>query len=293
MALSFLKTQDWQRIQGVLFDLDDTLLDEERILPEAYAALNALADSGLRLILCTGRPASWAEALCRILPVVGAVAENGAIGFIKQSNRVRRIDWGGHDRVRRRKCLDQLVNRALQRFTHLKAADDTAGRISDFTFDIGEFHHAPEAEILAAIELAHTAGARTTRSSVHLHYTFDRQDKATGSLRLLKVLGEQRKLTLESPDARLGDFDQTRARSEWAYIGDSENDAPCFAAFHCSVAVANLKGEFSLKPLVKTQSPRGAGFAEFADSLLLFRNNGQQKRDLKRKSVKLTPRPGR
>ncbi len=68
-------------------------------------------------------------------------------------------------------------------------ADDSWGRLSDFAFDIGEHQRASEAVVRAATELAHELGARTTRSSVHLHYTFDYHDKASGVVSYLAGLG--------------------------------------------------------------------------------------------------------
>lgn len=275
LTLSLSHDISWQRVKGLLFDLDDTFLDAPSLLPEAYLALNALADSGLHLVLCTGRPASWAESLCRLLPISGAVAENGAIGFLKKGARVTRVDWAGAKRIKRQAELRRLVQRTAESYPHLHAADDAQGRISDFTFDIGEFRTASEAEVQGAIKLAREFGAQTSRSSVHLHFSFDREDKASGSLRLLKLLYEEH-LSTSKEDAiqhTLHSFDQTRARHEWAYIGDSQNDAPCFAAFPASVAVANLKGCFSLPPQAQTLHPRGAGFVEFATALLQIRKN--------------------
>src|SRR5690606_29031989 len=107
----------------------------------------------------------------------------------------------------------------------LVPADDVDGRVSDFTFDIGEHERASEETIATARAIAAGAGARTTRSSVHLHFTFDRSDKATGALAYLRSTGD----------------DETRARQHFAFIGDSENDAPAFAAFSCTIGVANVR----------------------------------------------------
>ena len=106
-----------------------------------------------------------------------------------------------------------------------------------------------------AQSLAESWGARTTRSSVHLHFTFDRVDKATGALSYLQSQG----------------IDATVARRRFAFIGDSENDAPCFNAFFTTVGVANLRGAFSLKPRYRTEERASAGFIKFAHRLCELR----------------------
>ena len=56
--------------------------------------------------------------------------------------------------------------------------------------------------------------------------------------------------------------------TRYAYIGDSENDASCFAAFRHSIGVRNLSGRPSLTPRYITTRERGAGFVEAAEALL-------------------------
>ena len=45
------------RITGLFLDIDDTLTTEGKLPADAYAALEALQQSGLRVIPITGRPA--------------------------------------------------------------------------------------------------------------------------------------------------------------------------------------------------------------------------------------------
>jgi hypothetical protein len=94
------------------------------------------------------------------------------------------------------------------------------------------------------------------RSSVHLHLCYDGDDKASGVLHFLQ---------------REHGIDPTLARQRFAFIGDSENDAPCFGAFEHSFGVANLRGRPSLTPRYLASAPMGAGFAEIAEVLLAAR----------------------
>ena len=52
---------------------------------------------------------------------------------------------------------------------------------------------------------------------------------------------------------------------------DSENDAACFAAFHVSIGVANLRGRSTLRPRYITSLPMGRGVAEAAAVILSLR----------------------
>jgi len=103
---------------------------------------------------------------------------------------------------------------------------------------------------------ARSRGARTVRSSVHLHLGFDGSDKAAGAVRAVGyAFGE----------------DATAARARYAFIGDSENDEPAFAAFLISVGVSNLRGRPTCAPKYLTHAERGRGFAEFSDRILTLR----------------------
>ena len=66
-------------------------------------------------------------------------------------------------------------------------------------------------------------------------------------------------------------LDATAATFRFAFIGDSENDASCFAAFHHSFGVANLRGRPSLLPRYRASLPKSRGFIEIADALLAAR----------------------
>ncbi|HSC88099.1 MAG TPA: hypothetical protein VLC09_12540 [Polyangiaceae bacterium] len=254
--LSALSAEEALGLEGLLFDLDDTFFHGGRLDELAFASLFRLRASGLRLHAVTGRPASWAELAVRWWPLDGAVGENGAQGFYRDGARVRCRDTvTAAERASRSTALVALVSEARRALPELVPADDTSGRISDYAFDIGEHERAPEELIARAVELANDHGARTTRSSVHLHFTFDRIDKASGTVSFLSHFG----------------VEPTRALHRYAFVGDSPNDASCFAAFHTTVGVANLRGDFSLLPTYVTGARESAGFVELAERLLRLR----------------------
>lgn len=247
------------KLRALLFDLDDTFLDGTRLNEAAFHALTLLRDAGLALLAVTGRPSGWGEVIARQWPVTAAVTENGAIACGRGTARFEVYDFAASERLARREALGRLVSRLRSEFPDLTPTDDVNLRVSDFTFDVGEHECVPRERVAEVRRRAHALGARTVVSSVHLHVTLDGLDKASGTALLLR-----RKLGM----------DPTESRFRAAFIGDSENDAACFAAFHTTIGVSNVSGRPTVRPRFVTASPRGAGFAEAAAVLLQRRREG-------------------
>jgi len=241
-------------LRGLLFDLDDTLLDHSKLSEAAYSALFRLREAGFELYAVTGRPAGWAAVIVNQWPINGAIAENGAIAFYADERGLHTKDTVPiSERERRTLALAALCAEIRAEFPELVAADDVPLRRCDYTFDIGEHERVPAARVAQVRRFAEARGASTLGSSVHLHVSFDRADKASGAVRLIHSLERQ------DPSAIL---------TRYAFIGDSENDASCFAAFRHSIGVRNLSGRPSLAPRYITISERGKGFVEAAQALL-------------------------
>lgn len=241
-------------LDGVAFDLDDTMLDRGRLLPEALAILYRARRQGLELYAVTGRPASWGAVITHQWPLNGAITENGAIGFVREDDRIVCVDWAGvQARRERRSRLEAIVAELLRRHPEVDPADDVSGRISDFTFDVGEHRKLPPELVARVRASAVELGASTSLSSVHLHVSLDRADKASGVVRLVQGATGR---------------DPSRILSRLAYLGDSENDASCFAAFRVTVGMKNLTGRPTLPPRFSTHGERAAGFVEALEVLL-------------------------
>jgi hydroxymethylpyrimidine pyrophosphatase-like HAD family hydrolase len=141
----------------------------------------------------------------------------------------------------------------------VRLADDNHARRSDVTWDIGENDRLEPAAIAELASHVTAAGARTTRSSVHLHATFERDDKASGAIRFV--------------NGRFGE-DAGRALGRYAFVGDSKNDAACFSAFRTTFGVENVRAYarvLSLPPRWIAPGKRGAGFAEIAKAIVSAR----------------------
>lgn len=262
--LSSLARDEARALRGVLFDLDDTVLSHGLLTREAFGAICDLHDAGLELVAVTGRPSGWGEVVARQWPIDGAVTENGAVHVVRDGKGVQLIFDGSAEGAEksvaaRRAKLDALVARVAREMPIVKLADDNHGRRADVAWDIGERVTLSDDEIAHLARIVVEEGARTTRSSVHLHATYERDDKASGVVRFLH--------------ARFG-VDTGAALHRYAFCGDSGNDAACFSAFRTTFGVANVRAfidEVSVPPKYIAPSERGAGFAEIARAILSLR----------------------
>ncbi len=258
--LEQLEVERAQRLTGLLFDLDDTVLTHGVLTRVAYEALWSLHEAGLRLVAVTGRPSGWGEVLARQWPIDGAVTENGAVSVVREGKGVSILTDGTAAEVEARRArLDALVARVREEMPNVTLADDNHARRSDVAWDIGERVKLLDDDVHRLAALAVGAGARTTRSTVHLHATFERDDKASGAIRFL--------------GARFGE-DPGRAIGRWAFVGDSPNDAACFAALQTTFGVANVRAfvsKLSVPPRFVASAERGDGFAEIAQAILARR----------------------
>lgn len=81
--LEALTADEARGLSGLLFDLDDTLLDHGQLTRRAYDALCRLAESDLLLLAVTGRPASWGELVAGMWPIHAALSENGHLAHAR------------------------------------------------------------------------------------------------------------------------------------------------------------------------------------------------------------------
>jgi len=231
----------------------------------AYTALEQLAERGLRVIPVTGRPAGWCDLIARFWRVDAVIGENGAFWFRyeRDTRRMNRHFWLSEaERKAARHRLGRLADDILTAVPGARIAADQAYREADLAIDWCEdTGPLSSAEIDHILALMHKAGAKAKLSSIHVNGWFGDWDKLAMTGRLF---AEQYGLDLAS-DA---------VRKEVAFIGDSPNDAPMFACFSNSVAVANIRPylpRLASPPVYIAEGAAGAGFVEFAEALLAAR----------------------
>ncbi|MBP0494088.1 HAD-IIB family hydrolase [Roseomonas indoligenes] len=251
-------------LRYVLTDIDDTLTEDGRLPALAYAAMESLAGAGLHVIPVTGRPAGWCDAIARQWPVSAVVGENGALWYAEDRANRRMIRWHAQEdsaRLANRDRLMELAAQAMEAVPGARIAADQPFRLFDaavdFAEDAGPLPLEQAARIAAVFE---AGGAQAKVSSIHVNAWFGAWDKRAGVESLFAARF-----------APLADV-----LGQVAFLGDSPNDAPMFAAIPLSVGVANVLPHLpgiAAAPAYVTRAPGGRGFAEFARALLAARGN--------------------
>ena len=250
--------RDAARLRGLLFDIDDTLTTEGRLTAQAYAALERLKGAGRIVVAVTGRPAGWCDHIARMWPVDAVVGENGAFYFRHQRGKLLKRYQDAEDvRAAKRARLAAIAARILAEVPGSALASDQPYREADLAIDYCE--DVPPLPLEAAERIAtlmRSDGLSAKISSIHVNGWFGGYDK----LAMARLLFAEQLAT-----------DLDAANAQFAYAGDSPNDAPMFAFFANSIGVANVvrfAGHMAAQPKYVARAAAGAGFAEIAAHLL-------------------------
>lgn len=249
-------------VRVVFTDIDDTLTDRGRVGPEAYRALWDLHEAGIAVVVVTGRPAGWCDAIARQWPVAGVVGENGALAFACTDGGMWRC-FAAQDPGDR---LAPVRDAVLREVPRARVAADQPYRQFDLAIDFAEDGpRLDDAEIERIAQVFREHGATAKISSIHVNGWFGQFDK----LSMIRRFARER-LAL--------DLDGEAHRSA-VYVGDSPNDCPAFSAFERSVGVANVLEhplELDPPPAYVTRAARGEGFVELAQHVLAAARNLRQ-----------------
>jgi HAD superfamily hydrolase (TIGR01484 family) len=251
-----------KNIRYVLTDIDDTLTIKGRLPAKVFFAMERLEESGIRIVLITGRPAGWCDHMARMWPVDGLVGENGAFYFFydnQQKKMIRRYWKSRKERAADRAKLEEIKHEVLKKVPGCRVASDQAYREADLAIDFCEDVPLVAMEDVEEILRCFTrAGARAKISSIHVNGWFGDYDKlAMTRIFFKEVFGKE----------------LDRVKDQVIFIGDSPNDAPMFGFFPNSVGVANMlrfKNQIDPEPAWITENEGGYGFAEMVNTLLSF-----------------------
>jgi HAD superfamily hydrolase (TIGR01484 family) len=126
-------------LDGVLFDIDDTVTWEGKLVPEAVGAMLSLQRAGLRTVPVTGRPAGWVDHIARMWPVDGVVGENGGLWFWMAEGKLqRRFAQSPEARRENRRRLDAAAAAILAAVPGTALASDQPYRELDLAIDFCE-----------------------------------------------------------------------------------------------------------------------------------------------------------
>jgi hydroxymethylpyrimidine pyrophosphatase-like HAD family hydrolase len=239
-------------IRVLAADVDDTITTHGKIPPGTLEAFQALERAGVVVVLVTGRPAGWAQALAGYLPGVRmAIAENGLVCFDGQGTRrdlgpprsadfFTRLGQNG-ERVRHAYALDVTPDDAFRLFER--------AFIRPARFDSGA--------LLDSQRLVDT-DFEVMASSIHIHVRPSGWGKAEGLLAALEIVAPD---ACAIPDESI------------VFVGDSSNDRSMFARLRkTSVGVRNVTRFLDElgddRPAFVTDAESAQGFAEVARALV-------------------------
>lgn len=245
-------------VRALFSDLDGTLSTAGRVEASTYAALERLGGAGVPVVLVTGRPAGWGQAMATMVPFAAVVAENGGVTFFRSGDddslqKIYGVPAASVPEWRRR--MQVAAVEVMKEIPQARLSADSKYREVDLAIDWNEEVHLSREDSLKVVQMLRERGFAAVRSSVHVNFgppTFDKLSAC--KVVVAKVLG--------------GDAADL---SPYVYVGDALNDAPMFAGFERSVGVANIKRwweELTHKPGFLTEGEEGAGLREVIKHIL-------------------------
>jgi len=236
-------------IRALFSDLDGTLTTRGRLDSATYAAIEELDARGVPVIIVTGRPAGWGQALAALTAATAVVTENGGVTFVREGRSWKKLygvpaasvpEW-------RRKMHAAAVDAMTD--VGARLSSDSKYREVDLAIDWNEEASLSAEDAETIVAQLRDGGFTAVRSSVHVNFGPPHFDKLTACKTVVEhVLGG-------NPE-ELGDY---------VFVGDALNDAPMFAGFPKSVGVGNVRewwNELSAHPRYVTEAHEGAGFCE-------------------------------
>jgi HAD superfamily hydrolase (TIGR01484 family) len=237
-------------VRALFSDVDGTMTTGDRIEASTYEALERLGDSGIPVIMVTGRSAGFAHAAMKMTPVPVVVSENGGVTFVREGKRLHKLygvpqaslpEW-------RRRMNDVAVD-VMSKVPGARLSSDSKYREVDLAIDWNEEAALSAQDAETCVQLIRRAGLTAVRSSVHVNFGPPHFDKLSACMTVVRQILK-------------GDANDL---SPYVFVGDALNDAPMFRGFPNSVGVANIKvwwDELDFKPAFLTERAEGAGLRE-------------------------------
>lgn len=239
------------KVRFIATDMDGTLTKQGKFSAAVLQAIEALMTAGVKVLIVTGRSAGWVSGLSSLMPVVGAIAENGGL-FYPAGSEQPVLLTAIADVTRHRQDLSLVFQQLKRKFPKIEESGDNRFRITDWTFDVANLT-LDELGIMG--NLCHEMGWGFTYSNVQCHIKPQGQEKA---IALLKLLQEY------FPDY---------SPNQVVTVGDSPNDESLFDQryFPISVGVANVMkyvNQLQYQPKYVTNAAEGEGFCELSSYVL-------------------------
>jgi HAD superfamily hydrolase (TIGR01484 family) len=248
-------------VRALFSDVDGTMTTGDRIEAQTYEALERLGESGIPVIMVTGRSAGFAHAAMKMTSVPVVVSENGGVTFVREGRRLHKLygvppaslpEW--------RRRMNDIAVEVMTKVPGARLSSDSKYREVDLAIDWNEEASLSKDDAEACVHLIRRAGFSAMRSSVHVNFGPPHFDKLSACMTVVRQVLK-------------GDANDL---SPYVFVGDALNDAPMFGGFPTSVGVANIKAwwdELNFKPAFLTERAEGAGLRELITHLMSLRAN--------------------
>ncbi len=238
-------------VRLIATDMDGTLTQQGRFSAALLQTLEDLKAGGLTVLIVTGRSAGWMSGISSLMPVAGAIGENGGLFYPAESEHPLLLTPIA-DVTEHRQNLALVFQELKLKFPQIEESGDNRFRVTDWTFDVAGLT-LEELKIIA--NLCQDMGWGFTYSNVQCHIKPQGQEKA---IALLQVLQKY-----------FPDYSPTQVVT----VGDSPNDESLFNQryFPLSVGVANVlkyADQLQHQPSYVTTAAEGEGFCELSSYIL-------------------------
>ena len=138
-ALPEFSSTSFLHIRLIATDMDGTLTRQGKFTPALLQALEDLAAANIKVLIVTGRSAGWVNGLSSLMPVAGAIVENGGLYF-PPANQKPVILTPIPDLAQHRQHLATTFENLQTKFPQIQESADNRFRITDWTFDVAGLH---------------------------------------------------------------------------------------------------------------------------------------------------------
>lgn len=236
--------------RALFTDLDGTLTTHGRVEASTYAVLEQLGAAGIPVVIVTGRPSGWGQAIMTMVPVAAVVAENGGVTFVRRDGKLDMYyGVGAASLPEWRRRMHAAVVDIGSEVPGARLSNDSRFREVDLAIDWNEEASLSEAEADRITAMLVKQGFAAWKSSVHVNFGPPGFDKLSACKTVVqRVFG--------------GDPEDL---APYVYVGDALNDAPMFGGFPRSIGVANVRDWWDAlehKPAYITEAREAAGLRE-------------------------------
>src|SRR5678816_2868552 len=141
-------------VRALFSDVDGTMTTGDRIDASTYEAHQRLGDTGMPIIMVTGRPAGFGHTFMKTAPFLAAVTENGGVTFVRDGTQLQKIygvpeaslpEW--------RRRMNEIVREVMAKVPGARLSSDSLYREVDLAIDWNEEARLPraDAEVCAAM----------------------------------------------------------------------------------------------------------------------------------------------